>query len=116
MVLSREVPTCRLQFAPVRIIDCGKSAALISGINDTGWEYHGTLVEAENTDDGTLWEYPVLAKLPQAETGDDGQIKFEYGQQEVGVSSTADRDHVFLTGESTTALVTCSHDAAMYML
>lgn len=64
-----------------------------------GWKYHGTLVEAGNTDNGTLWEYPVLAKLPQAKTDENGRILFEYGDQEVGVSSTADKDHVFLTGQ-----------------
>ena len=64
-----------------------------------GWVYQGTLVEADNTDNGCLWEYPVLAKLPQSSAGTHGEIKFDYGQQEVGVSSSADLDHVFLTGQ-----------------
>ena len=63
-----------------------------------GWEYSGTLAEAGNTDSGSLWEYPVLAKLPQAKAAEDGKILFEYNDQEVGVSSTAERDHVLLTG------------------
>lgn len=55
-------------------------------------------MEADTTETGNLWEYPLLAKLPQAKRGDDGQILFDYTDQQVGVSSKAERDHVFLTG------------------
>ena len=69
-----------------------------------GWKFTGTLVEADNTETGCLWEYPLLLKLPEARKGDDGQIHFDYNDQEVGKSSSAERDHVFLTGMATCAV------------
>ena len=64
-----------------------------------GWKYQGTLCEADNTDTGCLWEYPVLAKLPEASTSEEGDVVFDYRDQEVASSSAAERDYVFLTGD-----------------
>ena len=64
-----------------------------------GWTYEGVLCSAGNTEHGCLWEYPVLAKLPEVQRTKDGKVDFVYGDQEVAKSSTATLDHVLLAGE-----------------
>lgn len=89
-------------------LSIGKSHCLNSDIliynciwkafNSVGWEYIGLLCSANDTENGNLWEYPVLAKLPKAQRSSDGNVEFKYRDQEVSVSSDLEKDHAFLTG------------------
>ena len=40
----------------------------------------------------------MLAKLPEASTSGEGEVVFDYRDQEVASTSAAERDYVFLTG------------------
>ena len=64
----------------------------------SGWEYEGVLCTLGKGKHGCLWEYPILAKLPQGRKTEAGKAEFAYEDQEVAKSSSAKRDHVFLTG------------------
>lgn len=56
------------------------------------------LCDAENGDNGCLWEYPLLARLEEASVAEDGSIVFE-AAEEFRERDSRDRQHVFLTGK-----------------
>lgn len=44
-----------------------------------------------------MWEYPVLAKLPEARQEEDGTIDFDSAEMD-STSDTREKPYVFLTG------------------